>query len=252
MVRKKICGIYCIENLINHKKYIGQSIDIELRFKRHKNNLHHGNHDNLHLQSAWDLYGENNFEFKIIEICNENMLDEKEIYYISQFKTQDRRFGYNKTSGGDGARDINEECIDKLSKSKTLYAIVRLSLDGSFICEYRNCKYAAYDVGGSSENIRTCCDKKSEHKTAYGSIWMYKYDYDQNGCDINNYVPTQFMKPIIQYDLNMNFIAEYESAREAESATGIGYRMISRVCRHQRANTHGFIFRFKSEFTIQN
>lgn len=26
-----ICGIYCIENKINNKKYIGQSIDIEKR-----------------------------------------------------------------------------------------------------------------------------------------------------------------------------------------------------------------------------
>jgi hypothetical protein len=54
-------------------------------------------------------------------------------------------------------------------------------------------------------------------------------------------------KPIIQYDLNMNYIAEYESAREAERITGIGYKLISRVCNHQRPHTHGFIFRFKNE-----
>ena len=60
----------------------------------------------------------------------------------------------------------------------------------------------------------------------------------------NRYRP--FVKPIIQYDLNMNFIAEYKSAREAEKATGIGYKMISRVCNYKRSHTHGFIFRFKS------
>lgn len=54
-------------------------------------------------------------------------------------------------------------------------------------------------------------------------------------------------KPIIQYDLNMNRIAEYESAREAEKITGIGYKMISRVCNYQRPHTHGYIFRFKTE-----
>ena len=31
----KVCGIYCIENLINSKKYIGQSVDIKSRFKKH-------------------------------------------------------------------------------------------------------------------------------------------------------------------------------------------------------------------------
>jgi hypothetical protein len=83
-------------------------------------------------------------------------------------------------------------------------------------------------------------------------ISLYKYDYEQNGCNINNYIPTKFTKPVIQYDLDMNFIAEYESAREAEKATGIGYKMISRVCNYKRPYTHGFIFRFKEAKTIQN
>ena len=59
-------------------------------------------------------------------------------------------------------------------------------------------------------------------------------------------------KPVIQYDLNMNYIAEYESSREAEKVTGIGYKMISRVCNYKRPHTHGFIFRFKNDTTIQN
>ena len=42
----------------------------------------------------------------------------------------------------------------------------------------------------------------------------------------------------------MNYIATYESAREAERQTGIGYKMISRVCRGERPHTHGYIFKF--------
>ena len=30
------CGIYCIENKINHKKYVGQSIDIKSRWTQHR------------------------------------------------------------------------------------------------------------------------------------------------------------------------------------------------------------------------
>lgn len=35
-MKKKISGIYKIENLINHKVYIGQSKDIKSRFNQHK------------------------------------------------------------------------------------------------------------------------------------------------------------------------------------------------------------------------
>jgi group I intron endonuclease len=54
-------------------------------------------------------------------------------------------------------------------------------------------------------------------------------------------------KPVLQYDLDGNFIAEYSSAREAEKTTGIGYKMISRVCLGERPHTHGFIFKFKTQ-----
>ena len=39
MAEEKISGIYCIENTKNHKKYIGQSIDIYQRWYAHKSKL---------------------------------------------------------------------------------------------------------------------------------------------------------------------------------------------------------------------
>ena len=252
MAKEKVCGIYCIENIMNGKMYIGLSTNIYARWEKHKRMLRRNKHPNDHLQSSWNTYEECNFQFKILEQCDKDILGLREEYYIQHFNTQNSMYGYNRTSGGDGAQNLDVESIDKLSQSKTLYPVVRLNLNGDFICEYRNCHFAANDVGGSSENIRTCCNKKNEHKTAYGSIWMYKSDYEQNGCNVEDYQYNQFTKPIIQYDLNMNFVAEYASAREAEYVTGIGYKMISRVCNHKRSHTHGFIFRFKHDPTIQN
>ena len=59
-------GIYKIENKVNGKVYIGQSIDIEKRWKSHISYLNKGIHRNKHLQSAWDKYGEGNFDKKIL------------------------------------------------------------------------------------------------------------------------------------------------------------------------------------------
>lgn len=60
-------------------------------------------------------------------------------------------------------------------------------------------------------------------------------------------IPVNGKKPVLQYDLDGNFIAEYESGHEADRATGIGYKMILRVCNGKRPHTHGFVFKFKTQ-----
>lgn len=49
---EKICGIYCIENLVNNKKYIGQSVDIINRKQNHFSKLKNKHHENQYLQNA--------------------------------------------------------------------------------------------------------------------------------------------------------------------------------------------------------
>ena len=78
-------GIYCIKNKINGKVYIGSSNNIERRFKRHKTELNTKRHSNKYLEKAYIKYGEENFEFIILELCNEEELIQKEIFYISKY-----------------------------------------------------------------------------------------------------------------------------------------------------------------------
>ena len=95
-------GIYMIRNRINNKVYIGQSIDLVRREGDHFSDLRRGIHTNTHLQSSFNKYGEVNFEFIVLEYCDETKLDELEIYYINQYKSYDSEYGYNKTFGGQG------------------------------------------------------------------------------------------------------------------------------------------------------
>lgn len=100
-MRNKICGVYCIENIQNNKKYIGISKDIKRRWSEHKVQLNAHHHVNHFLQAAWDKYGEDNFKFYIIELCDEEQLSERECYYIRFYNSLSHEQGYNLTTGGE-------------------------------------------------------------------------------------------------------------------------------------------------------
>jgi len=65
-------GIYKITNNINNKVYIGESLNIERRWQEHKNDLNSSNHHSYKLQDDWNEYGEENFDFEIIEELKNN------------------------------------------------------------------------------------------------------------------------------------------------------------------------------------
>ena len=103
--------IYKIENLANGKVYIGQTIQSFNRRKRtHENELRNNKHKNLKLQNAWKKYGSESFKFNIIEVCEESMLDQKEIYYIQQYDSFKR--GYNMTVGGKQVMQCRNHSIE--------------------------------------------------------------------------------------------------------------------------------------------
>lgn len=99
-------GIYKITNKINQKSYIGQSIDIEKRWKDH---IKHGFNLNdvkseYPLYRSFRKYGLDNFQFEILEECRIDELDEKERLYILQYNTYYN--GYNQTLGGDSSKGV--------------------------------------------------------------------------------------------------------------------------------------------------
>jgi len=94
MPKEKICGIYCIENMINGKKYIGKSLDVYKRMK----NLHK---KSTVLYNAIKKYGKENFDYYVAECCTPEEMSEREQYYIAFLATKVPG-GYNLTDGGEG------------------------------------------------------------------------------------------------------------------------------------------------------
>jgi group I intron endonuclease len=75
-------------------------------------------HWNVHLQRSCNKYGYENFKFYILEICDRNLLDELETYYIKLYNTKDKELGFNLTDGGKGVRGVSEETRAKMALQK--------------------------------------------------------------------------------------------------------------------------------------
>lgn len=99
-------GIYMCTCLSNGLSYIGQAQFLLKRQQQHISSLKNGRHYNLHLQRAWNKYGEYNFDWKILELCSVDELDEREQYWIDRYNTFEN--GFNQTLGGNGKRGYRE------------------------------------------------------------------------------------------------------------------------------------------------
>lgn len=99
-------AIYRIYCSTNEKSYVGLASDYEGRTNQHKSALRSDRHENLHLQYAWNKYGEDAFEFSVLKdsIKGLNAAKDYEIQYIEQLDSYDN--GFNQTQGGD-FRDAN-------------------------------------------------------------------------------------------------------------------------------------------------
>jgi group I intron endonuclease len=105
-------GIYKILNKINNKVYIGSTTTIEKRWRDHKWHLNHNKHHNLHLQSSWNKYGAESFEFTILLECRIDDLLSHELSFILAHNSFDNSFGYN-------VNDPEHTFLDRKHSEKT-------------------------------------------------------------------------------------------------------------------------------------
>lgn len=120
------CGIYKIENKINHKVYIGQSINIERRWTQHRYRSQSGDGEAFDCALYKDMYGHlSDFDFSILEECPRDMLDIQEIDWIRKYDSTAPWNGYNRSPGG-GQSIGHPGVYNKLTKEKVMEIVDRL------------------------------------------------------------------------------------------------------------------------------
>lgn len=216
-------GIYKIENLINNKVYIGQSVDIPKRWREHRSAAFNSNSKdyNMLIYKAFRKYGIENFSFEIIEEVEKDQLNEREIYWIEKYNSYNK--GYNATLGGD-------ESHIHLGKPIEVY-----DLNGKYITTYPNMTEAAKEIGISRNTIYGIIHGNRLSSKGY----QFKLSNDKK--EIKPYTNKQGGKiPIIQKDTNGNIINTFESAYAASRALNIDPSSITKCCKGKLKTSGSF------------
>ena len=134
--------IYKIENKLNGKVYIGQTVKtVEKRFNQHKNNSNKEYFSQIVLYKAFNKYGIENFECVELEEIDNELLDEREKYWIEYY---DSYFdGYNSTLGGRATQLYNwdvDDIIEKYQELRSAREVAKvIGCDHSTIDNLLNC-----------------------------------------------------------------------------------------------------------------
>lgn len=106
--------IYCIKNSVNDKVYIGKTTHtVNQRFQQHIINAYNYNNEyNSKLYRAIIKYGKEYFYPIVLEECDEEIVDEREQYYIQLYDSV--KNGYNICYGGEGRPIIDLKQLEKL------------------------------------------------------------------------------------------------------------------------------------------
>lgn len=116
MIKERTSGVYEIVNIVNGHRYIGSSMEMDRRWRRHKNYLNKSIHHCLHLQNSWNKHGENVFIFRILLLCENFELLRYEQFFLDTYKPE-----YNKAIfAGSPTRGMKMSNETKAKMSKAL------------------------------------------------------------------------------------------------------------------------------------
>ena len=249
--------IYSLNDPItNFPRYIGKANNPYKRFNQH---MCITNNKTITHKINWIKKLKNNGLKPVLEIIDEINLDEWQFweqFYITLYKS----WGFNLTNdqlGGNGCGKMSLETKIKIGNAN------RISLKGKKLSITHKHNISKSNIGrihsqSTIDKIRNSnlgknngntfrCGKKHSNETKR-KISISKYgNTNMLGKKHTDETKRKLSIIIIQYDLNMNFIKEWESGKLCAIELKLQPGHISSVCNGKRKQTGGYIFRFKND-----
>lgn len=200
-------GVYTITNKITNQIYVGCTLQsFKIRWSIHKRSLNKGTSNSILLQRAWKKYGADNFVFEELVICDKETIYSEEHYWATLLNTHNPKFGYNlKPTHPDNSTIISKEARFKMKEKAT---------GRRWSDEYKE-MFRQSKLGKKQSKIQIENAAKGKHKT------------------------------ILQFDLNGNFLKEWESTKLAAKELNLN---APNICNNLKGKTKycgKFIWKFK-------
>lgn len=208
-------GIYKIQHKESGRIYIGSSVDYKLRLRKHLEILRRGQHCNSALQNAFNAYGKEAFEFKLILVCDPENLLMYEQCFMDYYKSYIKPHGYNirkkaESNAGIESKRLQHKAGDKYNRL-TLISLYEKNPNGNkWLCEcdcgnrtiasVSNVKYGSIRSCGCIKTEMLKISRNPKPNSKYGrltlispcpegkGLWLAKCDCGKEIKIIGNYV----------------------------------------------------------------
>lgn len=212
--------IYKTTNLVNNKIYIGKRIFTKDKFF---NNKYYGS--GKLLKEAIIKYGLDSFNREVLEEVDNELLEEREVYWIKFYNSNNLEIGYNLTIGGNSKYgrkigNMSNETKKKISESVSKYLVEN--------------GHPFQDKNHSDETKEKIKNKLKGRKLTNEHI--RKLADGHRGLKYNKPEKVKKIKidqsiKIKQLSMDGYFIKEWKSIMEAARELNIDRSGISRACR---------------------
>jgi group I intron endonuclease len=204
--------------------YIGQTINLKKRINAYRCDIKKYNKD-IKLHNSLRKYGWDAHVLEIIEEVPEELLNERERYWVAYYKTYCYKYpdGLNMTEGGDGHRST---WMHKTELRK--WYSEKFTGEGN----------PFYGKRHTEESKKYIAEFMSQRNKKQG-IKVPKWGIEKSRL--------KKIKAVLMYDLQGNFIQEFESCTDAGKFAGCKASEVSICAKGKRTQARGYVFRYKTD-----